>query len=55
MTILVTLQLENLPNDTRLETVESVIRRQLNEWLDFDRHPEDLHMTLEKRQPCPVS
>jgi len=45
MNIVVTLQLDNMPNDTDLEVVEDVIRRQAAEWLDLDRHPQDLRVT----------
>jgi hypothetical protein len=45
MNITVHLQLDNMPDDADLEVVESVIRRQLNEWLEFDRHPDDLEPT----------
>lgn len=45
MNIIVTLQLDNMPDDTNPKVVEDVIRRQTAEWLDFDRHPQDLRVT----------
>jgi hypothetical protein len=47
MNLTVTLQLDNLPDATDIETVHDVIRRQLAEWLDFDQHPQDLRVTVE--------
>jgi len=48
MNVTVILQLDNMPDDTDLEVVADVIRRQLNEWLDFDRHPEDLEVSCQR-------
>lgn len=48
MNLRVTLQLDNMPEDTDLETVSDTLRWQIYEWLDFDRHPADLHLTVEK-------
>jgi hypothetical protein len=47
MNITAILQLDNMPDDTDLEVVAGVIRRQLNEWLDFDWHPEDLEVSCQ--------
>ena len=55
MNIVVTLQLDNMPNDTDLKLVEDVIRRQAAEWLDIDRHPQDLRVTARGEKPCPSS
>ena len=55
MTIIATIQLDEMPNDADLAEIERVIRTQLCEWLDFDRCPENLHVTLERRRPCPLS
>ena len=48
MNLKVSLQLDNMPEDTDLETVSDILRRQIYEWLDFDCHPADLHLTVEK-------
>ena len=55
MNIVVTLQLDNMPNDTDLKVVEDVIRRQAAEWLDLDQHPQDLRVTARGEKPCPSS
>jgi hypothetical protein len=55
MNVTVIVQLNNLPDATDLETVRAVVRRHIAEWLDFDRHPEDMHVTVEARRPCPSS
>ena len=55
MNVTVTLQLDNMPDDTHLKVVEDVIRRQVNEWLDFDRHPQDLRISAKGKKPCPSS
>jgi hypothetical protein len=55
MTIIATIELDEMPNDADLAEIERVIRTQLCEWLDFDRCPENLHVTLERRRPCPLS
>ena len=47
MNVTATLRLDNLPDDSDLEVVANVIRRQLNEWLDFDMHPEDLEVSCQ--------
>ena len=49
MNIAVTLQLDNMPDETDLEVVEDVIRRQAAEWLDLDRHSQDLHVTASEK------
>jgi hypothetical protein len=51
MNLTVTLQLDNMPDDTDPEVVGDVVRRQVNEWLDFDWHPQDVHLSVEKT-PC---
>lgn len=48
MIITVTLQLNNMPDDTSLYEVERVLRCQCNEWLDFDSHPKDLQVSVHK-------
>ena len=50
MKVIVTVELDNLPDDTNLEWVVDTIRCQVNEWLDFDCHPDDVHITLEPYQ-----
>jgi hypothetical protein len=45
MNIIVNLKLNNAPDGADLEVVADVIRRQLNEWLDFDQNPNDLEIT----------
>jgi hypothetical protein len=42
MNMTVTLQLENMPEDTDPDEVICVLRACANEWLDFDRNPENL-------------
>jgi hypothetical protein len=53
MNLIVTLQLRNMPDATDPETVVEVLRRQAAEWLDFDRHPEDLSISVERIRPQP--
>jgi hypothetical protein len=53
MNIIVTLQLDGMPDDTDLGNVVDVIRRQVAEWLDFDRCPQNLHITATRETPCP--
>ena len=48
MKLTVTLQLDNMPIDTDPAAVADTIRRQVAEGLDFDQHPEDLHIYLER-------
>ncbi len=54
MNIVVTIQLDNLPDATDLEAVHDTIRRQVVEHLDFDRHPHDMRVDVEEK-PCPSS
>lgn len=51
MKLTVTIRLENLPEDTDPDEVVRVLRNCAAEWLDFDQHPEDLHLSVEKT-PC---
>jgi UDP-2,3-diacylglucosamine pyrophosphatase LpxH len=48
--------MQNMPSDLESGTVESVLRRSICEWLDLDRHPQDLTVTVHqpKRQPLPA-
>ena len=53
MNVVVILQLDNMPDDADLEALGDVIRRQAAEWLDLDRHPQDLRVTARGEKPCP--
>lgn len=48
MNLIVTLRLDNLPKDTDPEEVVRLLRGCAAEWLDFDRHPEDLAVVAER-------
>jgi hypothetical protein len=55
MIIIATVQLDDMPVDADLAEIERVIRAQLGEHLGYDQCPQNLHVALERRRPCPPS